>query len=125
MLGVLVVTFVVGTILIKRLVRRQVATETPIEGDQRRKFAVKGLKGGLILYSLILLNGIRLVLEGEVPWRFAIPGVAIDLFIIGGCWFSLRRLQKGPAPVSNSTGEIGMRGTAPTDRNADSSLRSE
>lgn len=123
MLGVLVVTFVVGTICIKRVVRQQVATETPFEGDQRRKLAAKGLKGGLILYGLILLNGIRLVLEGDVPWRYAIPGLAIDLLMIGVCWFCLRRLQKGTA--SNLKGEAGMGATMPTEKNADSSLRSE
>ena len=79
---------------ISRAAREQVAVETIIEADSRRSYASKGLKAGLILYALILLNGIRLVLQGDVSWWYAIPGLAIDVFLISVTWVSLRRLKQ-------------------------------
>jgi hypothetical protein len=89
-----VLIIVVGSIVIRRTARKLASSETPEAGKQRRAFATKGLKAGLVLYVLILLNGIRLVVQRTVPWNYAIPGLTIDIFLITVFWISLRRLKQ-------------------------------
>jgi len=108
MLLFLVLTIGVGSIVIRGSARKQAATETPEEGELRRARAAQGLKAGLVLYFLILLNGIRLVVQGEIPLRYAIPGLAIDLFLIVVFWTSLRRLKR-----LENTGQSSIRNPAP------------
>lgn len=53
--------------------------------------ASRALKIGLVLYIVILLNGLRLVLQGTVPLRYAIPGLIVDVFLIAVSWWLLAR----------------------------------
>ena len=93
---------VVGSVIVTRVVSLRAAVETPEEGKQRRARTSKRLKAGLVLYVLILLNGIRLVAQNSLPWSYAIPGLAIDLFLIAIFWFSLRRLKRTEIPAAES-----------------------
>jgi ABC-type dipeptide/oligopeptide/nickel transport system permease subunit len=68
------------------------------EAHLRRVRAIKGLKAGLIVWGVILLNDIRMLIQGTAPWKFAIPGFVIVLLMIVVTWVSLRRLQKAEAP---------------------------
>jgi peptidoglycan/LPS O-acetylase OafA/YrhL len=94
MLCFFVATVVVGSVVIRRTARKLEKGETTEEAKQRRAVATKGLKAGLVLYILILLNGIALILQREIPLNYAIPGLAIDMFLIAVFWISLRRLKK-------------------------------
>jgi len=94
MLCFFVATIVVGSVVIRRTARKLAEDETTEDARRRRATATKGLKAGLVLYVLILLNGIRLIVQREVPLNYAIPGLAIDIFLIVLFWISLRRLEK-------------------------------
>lgn len=89
-----ILTIVGGAVILSRVVRKQARVETVEEGKLRRARAVKGLKAGLILWGLILLNGIRLVAQNEVPWVYAIPGLTVDVLLIAVFGVSLRKLRK-------------------------------
>jgi threonine/homoserine/homoserine lactone efflux protein len=89
-----VLTFMGWWIIVRRFSRRLASEETPEEGRQRRARATKGLKAGLVLYILILLNGIRLVVERAISWKYSIPGLTVDLLLIMVFLTSLRRLKK-------------------------------
>jgi uncharacterized membrane protein len=94
MLCFFVATIVVGSVVIRRTARKLAKDETAEEAKRRRATATKGLKAGLVLYVLILLNGIRLVVQREVPLKYAIPGLVIDILLIAVFWTSLRRLNR-------------------------------
>ena len=85
------------TLLVRRAARKQALIETAEDGHLRRVRAIKGLKIGLIVWGVILLNDIRMLLQGTIPWTVAIPGSVIVLLMVGGTWVSLRRLQKAEA----------------------------
>ena len=101
MLVFLVGTCVLGGIYLSRSVRRQTALETPFERTRRQSETAKGLKVGLVVWGLIFLNGIRLLLQGEVPWKYAIPGLTIDLFLIVVFWISLNRVKKAQNQIAD------------------------
>jgi type VI protein secretion system component VasK len=94
MLCFFVATIVVGSVVIRRTARKLAKDETADEAKRRRAAATRGLKAGLVLYVLILLNGIRLIVQRTVPWNYAIPGLTIDIFLITVFWISLRRLKQ-------------------------------
>jgi len=95
-------TIVVGGIFLSRSVRTQAKIETSDEGRARRARAVKGLKIGMLVWALILLNDVRLLAQHDIPWRFAIPGTTISVVLMAVFWASLRRLKKAEANVSAS-----------------------
>jgi len=64
--------------------------------------AIKGLKVGLIVWSLILLNDIRMLLQRTIPWTVAIPGSAIVFLMVVVTWASLKRLKKVEAAYSET-----------------------
>ena len=95
-----ILTIVLTSVLVKRAARKQVAAEKAEEAVIRRKRAIKVMKGGLILWGLIFLNGIRLVVQREVPLLYAIPGLAIDLLLAVVFWTSLKRMRKFEAAAT-------------------------
>ncbi len=97
MLCLFVLTIVLESFLLRRAARQHAKIERPEEAHLRRVRAIKRLKIGLIVLGIIVLNDIRMLLEGSIPWRAAIPGSAIVLFMIVVTWVSLRRLQKAEA----------------------------
>jgi len=90
----LILTLVLPSFIIRRAARKQAAVETAEEGRIRRARAAIGIKVGLVLWGLIFLNGIRMVVEHEVRWLYAVPGLAVDILLIVVFWNSLRRLKK-------------------------------
>jgi Na+/H+ antiporter NhaD/arsenite permease-like protein len=92
-----ILTIVIGSFLVRRAARKEARIETAEEGHLRRVRAIKGLKTGLIVWGVILLNDIRMLLQRTIPWKVAIPGSAIVLLMIAVTWVSLRRLQKAEA----------------------------
>lgn len=89
-----VVAAVLMIVIIRRAAGQAVRSETPEEGKQRRTFAMIGIKIGLIFFVLALLNGIRLVVQNVVPWKYAIVGLSVDILLIATLWISLRRLNQ-------------------------------
>jgi hypothetical protein len=83
-----------GVIYLAARARRIAATETLEQKRGRQRAAAKGLKLGVILFSLFFLNGIRMAFQNEIPWKFAALGLAINAFLVVTCWTSLRRLKK-------------------------------
>jgi hypothetical protein len=88
-----VLTLVIGSIVLKRVSRREIALETSEESKVRCKRASRGLKAGLIVYSFILLNDIRMALEGEAHWSYAIVGISINILIVIAIWKAFKRSQ--------------------------------
>jgi len=101
-LCLLVLTVAGGAFVTNRIARKQAKTETLEEGHLRRLRAIKGLKVGLIIWGLILLNDIRMLLQGTIQLGLAIPGLAIVLLITLVTWSSLRRLQKNEAAYEDA-----------------------
>jgi hypothetical protein len=93
MLCLLIATCALGGVVISRVARKHLAVETPEEGDRRRTRAIKALKTGLVIYGLILLNGIGLIVRHKIPWNYGVPGLIVDLLLIVLFWFSLSRLK--------------------------------
>ena len=87
-------TIIGGAMIVSRMARKRARIETAEEGKLRRARAVKGLKAGLVVWGLILLNGIRLVAQHEIPWAYAIPGLTVDVLLVVVFWTSLKRLKK-------------------------------
>jgi hypothetical protein len=98
-----ILTIITMTLLLRRAARKQALIETAEEGHLRRVRAIKGLKIGLIVWIVILLNDIRILLQRTIPWTVAIPGSLIVLLMVGGTWVSLRRLQKAAEAASPET----------------------
>lgn len=63
----------------------------------------RSLQIGLVLYVVILLNGLRLVLQRTVPLPYAIPGLIVDLFLIAVFWW-LRARGKHHSDNSHDLG---------------------
>ena len=97
MLGAMILTFVVGGVVVSRLAKKQAARETAEEAKLRRARASKGLKTGLVVYILILLNGVRLLFEHAIPWVYGAPGLAVVLLMVITTWASLKKLKKAEA----------------------------
>ena len=89
-----VLTVILMSFLIRRAARKQAAVETAEEAHWRRARAIKGLKIGLIVWGLILLNGIRMLLQGAIPWKIGMPGLVTVLLMVVVTWSSLRRVRK-------------------------------
>jgi Na+/H+ antiporter NhaD/arsenite permease-like protein len=89
-----IVACIAGGFYLVRSVRRHVAREGAEERNQRRATAVNGLKIGLVVWCLILLNGVRLVLQHAVPWQYAGVGLSMDFLLIVLFWTSLNRLKR-------------------------------
>ncbi len=83
-----------GAFVTNRMARRLLRTETAEQGHLRRLRAIKGLKVGLIVWGLILLNDVRMLAEGSIPWKYAIPGLIVVALIVAVCWKSLMRLKR-------------------------------
>ncbi len=102
-----ILVFGVGMPIASRIIKREVAIRTTTERDKRISWGSKALKLAIVFYGLALLNGIRLVLQHEVPWKPAIVGVTVDIVLIAGFWISLKRLKRygssKPAAGSNQT----------------------
>jgi len=93
--GVAFCYFVAGILAIGYWGRARRADETVQNPDTKAASSSCGssraLKIGLILYVLILLNGLRLVVQGSVPLRYAIPGLIVDVFLLAVFWWLLVR----------------------------------
>lgn len=48
----------------------------------------------MILYVLIFLNGVGLALSGRIPFRFAVPGLAVDVLLIALFLWLLNRQKR-------------------------------
>ena len=101
-----ILTIVTMTLLVRRAARKQALIETAEDGHLRRVRAIKGLKIGLIVWGVILLNDIRMLLERSIPWTVAIPGSAIVLLMTVVTWVSLRRLQKAEATTPETNQKL-------------------
>jgi Na+/melibiose symporter-like transporter len=99
----IVLVYAVGFTMIRRDARKLAGEETPEEGERRRARAIKGLKIGLVIYLFGLLNGIRLVIQREIPWRLSIAGFTISIFLIATMWASLRRLRRSQQDKQSAT----------------------
>ncbi len=97
MLCLFILTIVVGSLLVRRAARQEAKVEGAEEAHLRRMRAIKGMRIGLIVWGVILLNDIRMLLQRTIPWTAAVPGSAIVLLMFVGTWVSLRRLQKAEA----------------------------
>jgi NADH:ubiquinone oxidoreductase subunit 5 (subunit L)/multisubunit Na+/H+ antiporter MnhA subunit len=102
MLCGMVLTLIVGGILISRFAKKEAARQTEEEARLRRTRASRGLKVGLIVYIVILLNGIRLVLQQTIPLVYAIPGLTVVSVLFVTSWASLQRLKKAEANAKAS-----------------------
>ena len=89
-----ILTIVLGSFFLRRVARTQAKIVGGEEAHLRRARAIKGLKTGLIVWGVILLNDIRMLLQRTIPSEIAIPGTAIVLLMTVVTWVSLRRLQK-------------------------------
>ena len=94
MLCLFILTIVGGGMFLSRAAKKQARSETPEEGRARRARAIKGLKAGLLVWALILLNDVRMLAEGTIPWTVAIAGLAVAALLIAASWVSLRRLKR-------------------------------
>ena len=68
--------------------------ETSEQRVQRRRWIAVGLKFGLVFYIVALLNGILLIMEHELPLKYAGVGLTVGILLILGFWKSLRKLQQ-------------------------------
>jgi hypothetical protein len=94
MLCLLILTIGGGSVILTRTARRHARLETPDEGKLRRARTIKGLKVGLVVWILILLNDIRLLAQHDVPWAYGIPALIIIALMIAVFWVSRERLKK-------------------------------
>jgi choline-glycine betaine transporter len=92
-----ILTILLGSFFVRRAARKQATIEGAEQAHLRRVRTVKGLKTGLIVWGVILLNDIRMLLQRTIPWTVAIPGFVVVLLMIVGTWVSLRRLQEAEA----------------------------
>jgi choline-glycine betaine transporter len=92
-----ILTILLPSFFVRRAARKQAMIEGTEEAHLRRVRAIKGLKIGLIVWGVILLNDIRMLLQRTIPWTVAIPGSVIVLLMVVGSWVSLRRLQNAEA----------------------------
>jgi membrane protein YdbS with pleckstrin-like domain len=91
-----------GIVATSRHSRKQARTETPEEARSRRSFAIKGLKVGLVVWTLILLNDVRMLVQHDAPWIDAIPGMAIVALLVIISWISLKRLRTAEKNAAQS-----------------------
>jgi hypothetical protein len=101
-----ILTILLPSFFVRRAARKQAKIEAPEEAHLRRVRAIKGLKIGLIVWGVILLNDIRMLLERSIPWTVAIPGSAIVLLMTVVTWVSLRRLQKAEATTPETNQKL-------------------
>jgi hypothetical protein len=91
----LLILTITGVVFVtKRMAHKQAMVEIEEQGHLRRIRAIKGLKGGLVVWGLILLNDIRMLAMGSIPWKYAIPGLVVVVLMVAVCWMSLVRLKK-------------------------------
>jgi len=103
MFAFLTATCVVGGVYLSRFLRGQVAVETVTERSERQTSAAQGLKIGLVLWSVIFMNGVLLTLEHTVPWQHAVPGLTLDFLFIVTFWTLLNRIKRSRIQNSGQT----------------------
>jgi len=103
MFAFLTATWVVGGVYFSRFVRRQVAVETVTERSERQTSAAQGLKIGLVLWSVIFMNGVLLTLEHTVAWQYAVPALTLDFLFIVTFWTLLNRIKRSRIQNSGQT----------------------
>jgi hypothetical protein len=96
-----VLTIVGGSVAFYKIGSKEAAGKPLDKEGLRRERAAKWLKVGLVVWTVILLNDIRMLAQQSIPWRYAIPGVIVVLLMVAVFWTSLRRMQK------NNGGGIG------------------
>lgn len=86
--------FLVALVVVGAISRRgrTTAPATQKAGDSHS--TSRTLKGALILYILIFLNGLGLALSGMIPLTFAVPGLTIDVLLIALFLWLLGRQKK-------------------------------
>jgi hypothetical protein len=62
--------------------RRKTIPASAKEKTPLTKNTARTLKGGLILYVLIFLNGAGYTISGRIPFWFAVPGLIVDALLI-------------------------------------------
>jgi len=92
-----ILTILLGSFLVRRAARKQAKIEGAEEAHLRRMRATKGLKTGLMVWGVILLNDFRMLIQGTALRKFAIPGFAIVLLMVVVPWVSLKPVQKAEA----------------------------
>lgn len=84
--------FVASLVAVGYLGRRGAAKPRgDTEAKARGVNATRGLKIGIALYVVILLNGLGLIVQRTVPLRYALPGLLIDVLLIAVFWWLLAR----------------------------------
>jgi hypothetical protein len=103
-----ILTILLPSFFLRRATRKQAMIEGSEEAHLRRVRAIKGLKTGLIVWGVILLNDIRMLLQRSIPWTVAIPGSAIVLLMIVVTWVSLRRVQRAEAATPETKRKLAL-----------------
>lgn len=94
-----ILTVIGGAVAFFRVAKYQVGSGALDLADLRRDRTAKGLKVGLVVWTAILLNDIRMLAEDSASWKYAIPGLVVVLLMIVVFWTSLRRLKRNGAPL--------------------------
>src|SRR5271165_1851683 len=88
--------FFVGLIVVGTTSGRRKTIAAATRESVPANTTTRALKGGLILYVLILLNGAGLVLRGRIPFRFAVPGLTVDALLFAlFLWLLTRQKDRG------------------------------
>jgi membrane protein implicated in regulation of membrane protease activity len=93
MLSFLIATIILGGIFVRRFAHKVIGGETLEQRHERQVTAAKGLKGGIIVFSLIFLNDLRMLLQDSAAWKIALIGLTISGLFVVVCWRSLRHLR--------------------------------
>jgi hypothetical protein len=94
-LGCLILlVYLIGWNVIRRNARKVAREETPEESQKRRGRTKTIIKVNLVFYAVALLDGIRLVLQGTIPLKYAIVGITVVILLIASFWNLLRKLTK-------------------------------
>ena len=102
LLCLFLLTIVGVSILLSRAAKKEAVSETSEARELRQARAARGLKIGLIVWILILLNDFRMLMLGTVPWIAAIVAMVVITFLIVVSWTSLKRLKNVETSPSDS-----------------------
>jgi hypothetical protein len=87
--------FFVGLIIVEVTSGRRKTIAAATRKEAPANTTTRALKGGLILYILIFLNGAGLAIRGRIPFWFAVPGLTVDALLIAlFLWLLTRQRSK-------------------------------
>ena len=85
--------FVVALVIVRKGRSRE--TAQPAAGlASQSSWMRTAIKAGFAIYVLGLLNGVRLVLEGAIPFKYALVGFTVCVALILAHWKALKRLDE-------------------------------